>query len=131
MLQDIITYVNFYFPQYKREDINPNFIRFCLVYQFLLAYYLNKNATLDYIMLILDDCKNAFPPTRSIAANHQIFSWAFHEIWNNYEKGRGKFYVFDSPFKQCSFLGNLTGLIYWWCRDCFPSNPLYSDGSRI
>ena len=22
-------------------------------------------------------------------------------------------YVFDSPFKQWSFLGNLTGLIYW------------------
>ena len=64
-------------------------------------------------MLILDDCKNAFPPTLSIAAVHQIFSWAFNEIWNNYGKGRGKVYVFDSPFKQCSFLGNLIGLIYW------------------
>ena len=67
MLQNIIAYVNHYFPRYKRDDINPNFVRFCLVYQFLLAHYLNKNATLDYIMLILDDCKNAFPPTLSIA----------------------------------------------------------------
>ena len=67
-------------------------------------------------MLILNDCKNAFPPTRQgggIATIHKIFSWAFNEIWINYEKGRGKVYVFDSPFKQCSFLGNLTGLIYW------------------
>ena len=94
MLQNIITYVNYYFPQYKRDNINPNFISFCLVYQFLLAHYLNKNATLDYIMLIFDDYKNAFPPGGlyppnpllggSIAANHQIFSWAFNEIWNNY-----------------------------------------------
>ena len=126
MLQNIVAYVNHYFPRYKRDDINPNFVRFCLVYQFLLAHYLNKNATLDYIMLIFDDYKNAFPigglhppeppcllPGRSIAAVHQIFSWAFNEIWNNYEKGRGKVYVFNSPFKQCSFLGNLTGLIYW------------------
>ena len=114
MLQNIVAYVNHYFPRYKRDDINPNFVRFCLVYQFLLAHYLNKNATLDYIMLILDDCKNAFSPTLSIATIHKIFSWAFNEIWINYEKGRGKvFFVFDSPFKQCSFLGNLTGLIYW------------------
>ena len=128
MLQNIVAYVNHYFPRYKCDDINPNFVRFCLVYQFLLAHYLNKNATLDYIMLILNDCKNAFPMRglrpltlgiktrlfgRKIAAVHQIFSWAFNEIWNNYEKGRGKVYVFDSPFKQCSFLGNLTGLIYW------------------
>ena len=87
MLQDIVSYVNYYFPQYKRNDINPNFIRFCLVYQFLPAHYLNKNATLDYIMLIFDDYKNAFPPTETIAAIHQIFSWAFNEIWNNYKKG--------------------------------------------
>ena len=113
MLQNIVAYVNHYFPRYKRDDINPNFVRFCLVYQFLLAHYLNKNATLDYIMLIFDDYKNAFPPGGSIAAVHQIFSWAFNEIWNKYKKGRGKVYVFDSPFKQCSFLGNLTGLIYW------------------
>ena len=86
---------------------------FVLFYQFLLAHYLNKNATLGYIMLIFDDYKNAFPPGGSIAAVHQIFSWAFNEIWNKYGKGRGKVYVFDSPFKQCSFLGNLTGLIYW------------------
>ena len=117
MLQNIITYVNFYFPQYKREDINPNFINFFLVYQFLFAHYFNKNVALDDIMLFYRENKNAFPPTRSIAANHQIFSWAFNEIWNNYEKGRGKVYVFDSPFKQCSFLGNLTGLIYWFLRD--------------
>ena len=132
MLQNIVAYVNHYFAHYKRDDINPNFIRFCLVYQFLLAHYLNKNATLGYIMLIFDDYKNAFPMGgllppqtplplgiktrlfgREIAAVHQIFSWAFNEIWNKYEKGRGKVYVFDSPFKQCSFLGNLTGLIYW------------------
>ena len=111
MLQNIVAYVNHYFPRYKRDDINPNFVRFCLVYQFLLAHYLNKNATLDYIMLIFDDYKNAFPPGESNAAVNQIFSWAFNEIWNKYGKGRGK--VYDSPFKQCSFLGNLTGLIYW------------------
>ena len=67
MLQNIVAYVNHYFPRYKRDDINPN-------YQFLLAHYLNKNATLDYIMLIFDDYKNAFPPGGSIAAVHQIFS---------------------------------------------------------
>ena len=116
-MQNIITYVNFYFPQYKRDDINPNFIRFCLVYQFLIAHYFNKNVVLDHIMIFYDDYKNAFPPTRSIAANHQIFSWAFNEVWNNHEKGRGKVYVFDSPFKQWSFLGKLTGLIYWFLRD--------------
>ena len=42
MLQNIVACVNYYFPRYKRDDINPNFVRFCLVYQFLLAHYLKK-----------------------------------------------------------------------------------------
>lgn len=117
MLQNIITYVNFYFPQYKREDTNPNFIRFCLVCQFLIAHYLSKNAPLDQIMIIKDLFKNAFPSTRSIATNHQIFSLAFNEFWEQYKKGRGKVYVFDSPFKQWSFLGKITGLLFWFMRD--------------
>ena len=100
MLQNIVTYVNYYFSRCKSDIINSNFVKFCLVYQFLLAYYLNKNATMNYIMLIFDDYKNAFSSSKSIIANHQIFSWAFKEIWNKYKKGRGKVYVFDSPFKQ-------------------------------
>ena len=125
MLQRIIAYVNFYFDHYKQEDVNPNFIRFCLVYQFLLAHYLNKSATMNFLMRYWDNYKNTFASKRSFAVNHHIFSCAFNEIWDNYEKGRGKVYVFDSPFKQWSFLGNLTGLIYWFLRDF--NNPPISE----
>ena len=46
MLQNIVAYVNLYFPHYKRDDNNPNFVRFCLVYQFLLVHYLKKKMPL-------------------------------------------------------------------------------------
>ena len=39
MIKSIVTYVNFYFPTYKTQFYSDNFIKACLVYQFLYAKY--------------------------------------------------------------------------------------------
>ena len=42
MLNTIVAYVNFYFPTYKTQFYPDNFIKACLVYQFLYAKYFTK-----------------------------------------------------------------------------------------
>ena len=39
MIKSIVEYVNFYFPTYKTQFYSNNFIKACLVYQFLYAKY--------------------------------------------------------------------------------------------
>ena len=39
MIKSIVAYVNFYFPTYKTQFYCDNFIKACLVYQFLYAKY--------------------------------------------------------------------------------------------
>ena len=120
MLQNIIIFVNYYFPHYQTEEYNSKFIKLCLVYKFLVAHYLKKNLNMNEIIIYLDIYKNAFRSKSHVITNHQIFSPAFKEFWNRHKKGRGCVYVFDSPFKQWELLGLITGITYW----IFSSNSL-------
>lgn len=113
MLQNIITFVNYYFPRYQTEKYNSKFIKFCLVYKFLVAYYLNKTLDMKEIIVYFDIYKNAFRSSSPVITNHEIFSLAFKEFWNKHKKGRGSVYVFNSPFKQWPLLGLITGITYW------------------
>ena len=42
MISTIVEYVNFYFPTYKTQFYCDNFIKACLVYQFLYAKYFTQ-----------------------------------------------------------------------------------------
>ena len=120
MLQNIITFVNYYFPRYQSEKYNSKFIKFCLVYKFIVAYYLQKNLDMNEIIVYFDIYINTFRSSSPVITNYQIFSRAFKEFWNKHKKGRGCVYVFDSPFKQWELLGLITGITYW----IFSSNSL-------
>ena len=103
MLDRIVAYVNYYFPQSKTDFYDNNFIKACLVYKFLCFNLLSKNINIDDIIVI----GNAtFPKSSlvksgvsSILVNHLFFSIAFKEFWKKYHKGRGCVYVFDSLLK--------------------------------
>ena len=42
MISTIVEYVNLYFPTYKTQFYPDNFIKACLVYQFLYAKYFTQ-----------------------------------------------------------------------------------------
>ena len=113
MIKTIVAYVNFYFPSYKSQYYPDNFIKACLVYQFLYSKYFNQK--LDFIQIIyrLSDYKNSCRSYSSILANHLIFTLASQELWKHYKLGRGCIYIFDTPFKKSEVLGYLTGIAYW------------------
>ena len=103
MLDRIVAYVNYYFPQSKTDFYDNNFIKACLVYKFLCFNLLSKNINIDDIIVI---GKATFPKpplvksgVSAILVNHLIFSIAFKEFWKKYHKGRGSVYVFDSLLK--------------------------------
>ena len=117
MLDRIVSYVNYYFPENKSSSYDDNFIKSCLVYKFLCFNLLCKNINIDDIIKI-GNVTFPKPPrvksgVSSILINHLIFSIAFKEFWKKYHKGRGCVYVFDSPFKNSSTIGFLTGIAYW------------------
>ena len=43
MVNNIIVYVNYHFPNYKTNDYNDCFIESCLVYRYLHKKYFKKN----------------------------------------------------------------------------------------
>ena len=43
MVNNIIVYVNYHFPNYKTNDYNDCFIKSCLVYRYLHEEYFKKN----------------------------------------------------------------------------------------
>ena len=50
MIKSVVAYVNFYFPTYKTQFYPDNFIKACLVYQFLYAkYYTQKLDRPNYL----------------------------------------------------------------------------------
>ena len=120
MIKTIVAYVNFYFPSYG--ELNPphktqyypdNFIKACLVYQFLYAKYFTQKLDLNQIIYRLSDLRHSCRSKSSILANHLIFTLAFREFWKHYKLGRGCIYNFDTPFKEFEVLGCLTGIAYW------------------
>ena len=113
MIKSIVAYVNFYFPTYKTLFYPDNFIRSCLVYQFLFAKYFTQKLDINQIIYKLSDFRHNFRSISPILSNHLIFSLAFREFWKHYKLGRGCVYTFNSPFKEFEVLGYLTGIIYW------------------
>ena len=113
MINRIVSYVNFYFPNYKTQSYPDNFIKSCLVYQFLYVKYFKQKLDLDQIIYKLSDYKHSCRSNSSVLANHLIFNLAFREFWKHYSLGRGCVYAIGTPFKESEVLGYLTGIVYW------------------
>ena len=114
MIKTIVANVNFYFPTYKTQFYPDNFIKACLVYQFLYAKYFTQKLDINQIIYRLSDSRHSLRSNSAVLANHLIFNVAFHAFWKQYRIGRGCVYTFNTPFKECEVLGYLTGIIYWF-----------------
>ena len=112
MIKSIVSYVNFYFTSHKSKYYSDNFIKACLVYQYLYIKYFTQRLNLDQIIYKLSDFRHNCRSTSPTLANHLIFNLAFREFWKQYKLGRGCVYVVNSPLKS-EVLGYLTGIIYW------------------
>ena len=113
MIKSIVTYVNFYFPMYKTQFYPDNFIKACLVYQFLYEKYFTQKLDIDQIIYRVTEARNYLRSDSNIITNHLIFNLAFKAFWKQYRIGRGCVYTFNSPFKECEVLSFVTGIIYW------------------
>ena len=113
MISTIVEYVNLYFPTYKTQLYSDNFIKACLVYQFLCSKYFTQKLDIDQIIYRLIEARHYLNSDSNIITNHLIFSLAFKAFWKHYRIGRGFVYAINSPFKECEVLGYLTGIIYW------------------
>ena len=113
MISTIVEYVNFYFPTYKIQFYCDNFIKACLVYQFLYAKYFTQKMDINQIIYRLSDARNSLRSNSPTLTNHLIFNLTFKAFWTHYRIGRGCVYVVNSPFKECEVLGYLTRIVYW------------------
>ena len=113
MISTIVEYVNYYFPSNKSQFYTSNFIKACLVYQFLYSKYFTQKLDVSYIIYDLSGDRYSLESDSPILANHLIFNLAFKAFWKKYKIGRGCVYTFNSPFKESEVLGYLTGIIYW------------------
>ena len=114
MIKSIVAYVNFYFPTYKTQFYPNNFIKACLVYQFLYAKYFLQKLDIDQIIYRLTEARHYLNSDSNIIKNHLIFSIAFRAFWKQYRIGRGCVYTINTPFKESEVLGYLSGIIYWF-----------------
>ena len=114
MMNQIVQYVKFYFPSFKSESYDDNYIKACLVYQYLYAKYFNKRLDMEEIKYNLLEGRYFCRSNSPIIANHLIFTLAFKAFWKRYRIGRGYVYAIDSPFKESETLGYLTGIVYWF-----------------
>ena len=114
MIKSIVTYVNFHFPTYKTQFYPDNFIKACLVYQFLYAKYFTQKLGINQIIYRLTEARHYLNADSNIITNHLIFNLAFKAFWKQYRIGRGCVYVANTPFKKCEVLGYLTGIVYWF-----------------
>ena len=112
MISTIVEYVNSYFPTYKTQFYCDNFIKACLVYQFLYVKYFTQKLDINQIIYRLTDARHYLRSNSPTLANHLIFSLAFKAFWKHYRIGRGCVYVVNTPFKESEVLGYLTGIIY-------------------
>ena len=113
MISAIVEYVNLQFPTYKTHFYQDNFIKACLVYQFLYAKYFSQKLDIDQIIYRLTQASNHLNSDSNIITNHLIFSLAFKSFWKHNRVGRGCVYAINTPFKECEVRGYLTGIIYW------------------
>ena len=113
MINTIVTYVNYYFPSNKTQFYPDNFIKACLVYQFLYAKYFTQKLDINQIIYRLSVYRHTLRSNSPTLSNHLIFSLAFHAFWKQYHIGRGRVYTLNTPFKEFEVLGYLTGIVYW------------------
>ena len=113
MISTIVAYVNYYFPSNKTQFYPDNFIKACLVYQFLYAKYFTQKMDISQIIYKLSGDRYSLMSNSPTISNHLIFNLAFKAFWKHYKIGRGCVYAFNSPFKESEVLGYLTGIIYW------------------
>ena len=113
MLKEIVAYVNFRFPAVKSQFYNDNFIKACLVHEFLYAKYFNQKIDFFKVIYDLSGYRYSLLSKSDILSNHLIFNLGFRSFWNQYKLGRGCVYVFDSGFQENEVIGYLTGILYW------------------
>ena len=113
MIKSVVAYVNYYFPSNKTKFYPDNFIKACLVYQFLHAKYFTQKLDIDQIIYRLTDARHSLRSNSPTLVNHLIFNLAFKACWKHYRSGRGCVYTFNTPFKESEVLGYLTLIVYW------------------
>ena len=113
MLKEIVAYVNFRFPSAKTQFYNDNFIKACLVHEYLYAKYFSQVMDLNRIINKLSADRHTIRTKSGILANHMIFNLGFRSFWNQYKLGRGSVYICDNRFQENEVLGYLTGILYW------------------
>lgn len=113
MIKSIVAYVNFYFPTYKTQFYPDNFIKACLVYQYLYAEHFQDKLDISQIIYKLSGDRYSLMTKSPTIANHLIFNLGFKSFWKTYRIGRGCVYVVNTPFKESEVLGYLIGIIYW------------------
>ena len=113
MINTIVAYVNFHFPKNKTQFYCDNFIKACLVYQYLYAKYFTQNININQIIYQLSDARHSCKSKSTVIANHLIFILAFRSFWKRYRLGRGCVYAINTPFRKYQLLGLLTGVVYW------------------
>ena len=114
MIKSMVAYVNLYFPTYKNQFYSDNFIKACLVYQFLYIKYFTQKLDIEQIIYRLTEARHYLNSDSNIIKNHLIFNLAFKAFWKQYHIGRGCVYAINTPFKECELLGYLTGIFYWF-----------------
>ena len=81
MIKSIVADVNFYFPTYKTQFYSENFIKACLVYQFLYAKYFTQKLDIEQIIYRLTEAKHYLNSNSNIIKNHLIFNLALKAFW--------------------------------------------------
>lgn len=113
MISEIVDYVNTHFPSCKTQFYPDNFIKACLVYQYLHAENFSNKLHLSQIIYKLSEDRYSLISNSPVIANHLIFNLAFKTFYRTYRIGRGCVYVVNTPFKESEVLGYLIGIIYW------------------
>ena len=110
MINTIIHYVNFYYPNLKHLPYSENVIKTSLIYRFLYETTFKKFIDIEVIIYKLEN--SSIKSRSAVLNNHLIFYRAFKSFYNHYKLGRGCVYVFDSPINS-EVLAYLTGIFYW------------------
>ena len=92
MLSSIVSYVNSYFPRFKTNFYNHDFIKSCVVYKYLYEKYFSQNIEMDQVISRLNDgLTNLRFQTKSvILKNHLISSFALSKFDEHNKQGRGQ-----------------------------------------
>ena len=69
MIKSIVAYVNYYFPSNKTQFYPANFIKACLVYQFLYAEYFTQKLDIDQIIYRLTEARHYLNSNSNIITN--------------------------------------------------------------